>query len=174
MAARSHKIQSSLGRSAVKTFAANGRVNQILIEHLEACRLERQTARESPHHRGDLYAHAQCAHQVDPAYCAASEGSNPAQPHALHAAAGSRSISGKRRRLRCNARGSARWRRESRGEVLARRMGATMAGWRGDALLHAGPRSPPSRTGVHACASARISVTKRGDGRALELGEALE
>jgi uncharacterized damage-inducible protein DinB len=35
VAARSHKIQSSLGRSAVKAFAANERVNQILIEHLE-------------------------------------------------------------------------------------------------------------------------------------------
>ncbi len=35
MATQSHKIQNPLGRSAVKIFAANERVNQILIEHLE-------------------------------------------------------------------------------------------------------------------------------------------
>ncbi|MGA8670210.1 MAG: DinB family protein [Terracidiphilus sp.] len=35
MAARSHNIQRPLGRSAVKIFGTNERVNQILIEHLD-------------------------------------------------------------------------------------------------------------------------------------------
>jgi uncharacterized damage-inducible protein DinB len=35
VATPSHKIQRPLGRSAVRIFAANERVNQILIEHLE-------------------------------------------------------------------------------------------------------------------------------------------
>src|ERR1700692_2532093 len=30
-----HKVQSQLGRSAVQIFAANERMNQILIEHLD-------------------------------------------------------------------------------------------------------------------------------------------
>jgi hypothetical protein len=37
-------------------------------------RLERQTARQSPPHRGDLHAHAQRAHQVDQAYRPAHQG----------------------------------------------------------------------------------------------------
>ncbi len=35
MAARQHKIQTQLGRAAVQIFAANDRINQVLIEHLD-------------------------------------------------------------------------------------------------------------------------------------------
>lgn len=38
MTARQHKVPTQLGRSAVRIFAANDRINQILIEHLDpAC-----------------------------------------------------------------------------------------------------------------------------------------
>ena len=36
MATRQPKVQAQLGRSAVKIFAANERMNQLLIEHLDA------------------------------------------------------------------------------------------------------------------------------------------
>src|ERR1022692_3780458 len=37
--------------------------------------LASKTARPRPHHCGHLHAHAQCPHQVDPAYRSAPEGS---------------------------------------------------------------------------------------------------
>jgi hypothetical protein len=49
-----------------------------------------------------------------------------------------------------------------------------LAGWPGNAVLHAFSRSPPSRAGVYACASARIPVADRGSVRDLELGKAVE
>ena len=35
MATRQHKVQTQLGRAAVQIFAANDRMNQVLIEHLD-------------------------------------------------------------------------------------------------------------------------------------------
>lgn len=35
MTARPHQVQTQLGRSAIRIFAANDRINQILIEHLD-------------------------------------------------------------------------------------------------------------------------------------------
>ena len=35
MTVRQHKVQTPLGRAAVRTFAANDRMNQILIEQLD-------------------------------------------------------------------------------------------------------------------------------------------
>ena len=35
MATRQNKVQTQLGRAAVKVFTANDRMNQILIEHLD-------------------------------------------------------------------------------------------------------------------------------------------
>src|SRR5439155_25659525 len=43
-----------------------------------------------------------------------------------------------------------------------------------NAVLHAFSRSPPSRAGVYARASARIPVAERGGVRDLELGKAVE
>src|ERR1700730_8532684 len=62
----------------------------------------------------------------------------------------------------------------TRREVSQRRMGSALAGWPGDAVLHAVSRSPPSRAGVYARASARIPVAERGGVRDLELGKAVE
>jgi len=53
-------------------------------------------------------------------------------------------------------------------------MGSALAGWYGNAVLHALSRSPPSRPGVYARASARIRVAKRRRVRDLELGKAME
>src|SRR3977135_1094448 len=103
----------------------------------------------------------------------APEGANPAQPRALHAAAGPCGVGRERRSLRGDARRSAgRW--SSRREVSPRRLGAALAGWPGNVVLHAFSRSPPSRAGLYARASARIPVAERGGARDLELGKALE
>jgi hypothetical protein len=53
-------------------------------------------------------------------------------------------------------------------------MGAALAGWPGNAVLHAFSRSPPSRAGVYARASARIPVAEQGRVWDLELGKAVE
>src|SRR5438094_7536710 len=123
---------------------------------------------------GDLHAHAQCPLQVGQAYSSAPEGSTTAQPRALHAAAGPCGIGRERRSLRGDARRSARRLWGPRREVSQRRLGSALAGWPGNAVLHAFSRSPPSRAGVYARASARISVAERGVVRNLELGKAVE
>src|ERR1700681_174823 len=61
-----------------------------------------------------------------------------------------------------------------RREVSQRRLGYALAGWPGNAVLHACSRSTPSRAGVYACASTRIPVAERGGVRDLELGQAVE
>src|SRR5580704_10444299 len=61
-----------------------------------------------------------------------------------------------------------------RREGSQRRLGSALAGWPGNAVLHAFSRSPPSRAGVYACASTRIPVAERGGVRDLELGKAVE
>src|SRR6266513_230429 len=129
---------------------------------------------QGSHYGGHLHAHAQCPLQVDQAYSAALEGSTTAQPRALHAAAGPCGIGRERRSLRGDARRSARRLWGPRREVSPRRLGSALAGWPGNAVLHAFSRSPPSRAGVYARASARIPVAERGGVRDLELGKAVE
>src|ERR1700682_2505238 len=108
------------------------------------------------------------------AYRAAPEGSTTAQPRALHAAAGPCGIGRERRSLRGDARRSARrWWGPGR-EVSQRRLGSALAGWPGNAVLHALSRSPPSRAGVYARASARSPVAEGGGVWDLELGKAVE
>src|SRR2546429_90043 len=106
------------------------------------------------------------------AYSSAPEGSTSAPPRALHAAANPRGIGRERRSLRGDALRSARrfWRPHR--EVSQRRLGSALAGWPGNVVLHAFSRSPPSRAGVYARASARIPVAERVQD--LELGKAVE
>src|SRR2546427_9090918 len=136
--------------------------------------MDSQTARQGPHYCSDLHAHATCPLKVVQAYSSAPEGSTTAQPRALHAAAGPCGIGRERRSLRGDARRSARRLWGPRREVSQRRLGSALAGWPGNAVLHAFPRSPPSRAGVYARASARIPVADRGGVRDLELGKAVE
>src|SRR6202011_5614523 len=114
-----------------------------------------------------------CPHQVGQTYGSALEGSATAQPRALYAAAGPCGTGRERRSLRGDARRSAR-RWGPRREVSQRRLGSALAGWAGNAVLHAVSRSPPSRAGVYARASAQIPVAERGGVRDLELGKAVE
>src|SRR5205814_9180344 len=65
-----------------------------------------------------------------------------------------------------------RWGRRQTG--AQRRLGSALAGWPGNAVLHACSRSPPSRAGVYGCASTRIPGAERGGVRDLELGKAVE
>src|SRR5207245_11084902 len=127
-----------------------------------------------PADSSDIHARARRPLQAKRAYRSAPESSTTARPRALHAAAGPCGIGGERRSLHGDGRGSARrWWRPRR-EVSQRRLGPALAGWRGNAVLHAFSRSPPPRAGVHARASARIPVADRGDSRDLELGKAVE
>src|SRR6266480_3127750 len=61
------------------------------------------------------------------------------------------------------------WRR-----VSQRWLGSALAGWPGNAVLHAFSRSPPSRAGVYARASTWIPAAEQGGVRDLQLGKAVE
>src|SRR5262249_32660829 len=112
--------------------------------------------------------------EVGQAYSSTPESSTTAQPRALHAAAGPRGIGRERRSLRGDARRSARRWWGPRREVSQGRLGSALARWPGNVVLHAFSRSPPSRAGVYARASARIPVAEGGGVRDLELGKAME
>ena len=108
MTTRQHKVHTQLGRAAVRIFAANDRMNQILIEHLDPA-----AWRAKPPGKvrtiAAIFTHmhnVRC--QVGQADGSASEGSTAAQPRALHAAAGPCGIGRERRSLRGDARRSAR------------------------------------------------------------------
>ena len=87
MTTRQHKVHTQLGRAAVQIFAANDRMNQILIEPLDPTAWRAKPPGKARPICGNLHAHAQCPLQVGQAYSSAPEGSTTAQPRALHAAA---------------------------------------------------------------------------------------
>ena len=155
-----HKIHTQLGPAAVQIFAANDRMNQVLIEHLDPTAWRAKPPGMARSRTiAAIFTHMHnCPLQVDQAYSSALEGSATAQSHALHAAAGWCWTRGKRRPMRRDAGSSARRGCGQRPEVSQRWMGSALAGRRGDALLHAFARSPSSRAGVYAGASARIPI----------------
>jgi hypothetical protein len=65
VATRPPKVQTQLGRAAVRIFVANDRMNQILIERLDPAVWMAKPPGKGPHHCGDFHPHAQCPHQVD-------------------------------------------------------------------------------------------------------------
>ena len=174
MTTRQHKVHTQLGRAAVRIFAANDRMNQILIEHLDPA-----AWRAKPPGKARTIAaifthmhnvrtkwvrltapHLKVPPQLNRAHC------TPQQARAGLAESAARCA-----------------------EMLAEALGGGGArvekflrdGWAqpwpvglGNAVLHAFSRSPPSRAGVYARASARIPVAERGGVRDLELGKAVE
>ena len=169
-----HQVHTQLGRAAVQIFAANDRMNQVLIEHLDPTAWRAKPPGKARTIAAIFTHMSQCPLQVGQAYSSAPEGSSTAQPRALHAAAGPCGIGRECGSLRGDARRRAgRWRGPRR-EVSQRRLGSALAGWSGNAVLHACSRSPPSRAGVYAGASTRIPVAERGGVRDLELGKAVE
>ena len=161
------------GQTAARMFAANERMNQILLEHLDP-----SAWRAKPPGKvrtiAAIFTHM---HNVRTKWIrlTAPHLKVPRQLNRTHCdtRASAYGIGRERRSLRGDAGGGARRRRTNR-DVSQRRLGAAVAGWHGDAVLHACPRSAPSRAGVHACASAWIFAAERGGLRAMELGEVVE
>jgi hypothetical protein len=97
-----------------------------------------------------------------------------AQSRSLRAAAGACGIGGERWSLRGDARGSARRFAEASSKSFIEMVGLRFGqlAWRCCATCSS--RSPPSRAGLYARASARIRLAERGCERDLELGKAME
>src|SRR5208283_2332132 len=168
MTTRQRKVHTQLGRAAVQIFAANERMNQMLIEHLDptAWRAKppgkvRSIAAIFTHMHNvrtkwvRLTApHLKVPPQLHRAHC------TPQQARAGLAESAARCAE----MLAAALGGGGRPRRE----VSPRRLGSALAGGPGNAVLHAFSRSPPSRAGVHARPSTRIPVADRGNVRDLE------
>ena len=174
MTTRQPQVHTQLGRAAVQIFAANDRMNQVLIEHLDPA-----AWRAKPPGKARTIAaifthmhnvrckwvrltapHLKIPPQLNRARC------TPQQVRAGLAESATRCAE-----MLAEALGGG----EGRGrEVSQRRLGSALAGWPGNAVLHACSRSPPSRAGVYARPSARIPVAQRGGVRALELGKTVE
>ena len=174
MTTRQPKVHTQLGRAAVQIFAANDRINQILIEHLDPA-----AWRAKPPGKARTIAaifthmhnvrtkwvrltapHLKVPPQLNRAHC------TPQQARAGLAESAARCAE-----MLAEALGGGGGRVE---KFLQRRLGSALAGWPGNAVLHAFSRSPPSRAGVYARASARIPVAEQGGVRDLELGKAVE
>ena len=174
MTTRQPKVHTQLGRAAVQIFAANDRMNQILIEHLDPAAWRAKPPGKARtiaaifthmHNVRSKWVRLTAPHlkvppQLNRAHC------TPQQARAGLAESAARCAE-----MLAEALGGCGGRVEK-----FRRDGwaAALAGWPGNAVLHAFSRSPPSRAGVYARASARIPVAERGGVRDLELGKAVE
>ncbi len=173
MTTRQDKVHTQLGQSAGQIFAANDRMNQMLIEHLDpaAWRAKppgnvRSIAAIFTHVHNvrskwiRLTApHLKVPPQLNRAHC------TPQQARAGLAESAALCTDMLAEALGENSGPS--------GTISQRRLGPALAGWPRNAVLHGFSRSPPSWAGMYARASARIPV-ERGGGRDLELGEAVE
>jgi hypothetical protein len=142
---RQHKVHTQLGRAAVQIFAANDRMNQILIEHLDptAWRAKppgkARTIAAIFTHMHNVRSkwvrltapHLKVPRQLNRANC------TPQQARAGLAESA----------VRCAEmlRGSARRQWGPRREVSQRRLGSALAGGSRNVGPHAFSRSPPSR-----------------------------
>ena len=61
---RPSKVDTQLGPAAVQIFAANDRMNQVIIEHLDPAAWRAKPPGKVRTHCGDFHAHAQCALQM--------------------------------------------------------------------------------------------------------------
>ncbi len=154
---------------AVRIFAANERMNQLAIERLDpaAWRATPPGGVRGVRTIAAIFTHV---HNVRSKWVrlTAPHLKVPAQ---LNRARCPRGAGRERFPLRGDARRGI-WRPDR--ELSPGRMGAAVAGWAGDALLHGRARGAPSRAGADARASARIAAAARGGGWDLELGEAME
>ena len=151
MTTRSPKVHTQLGRSAVQIFAANDRVNQILIEHLDPT-VWRAKPPGKARTIAAIFTHL---HNVRVKWIRLTAPHLKAPPQL--------------NRAHCTPRQARAALTES-----AARCGPALAGWRRNAVLHAVSRSPPSRAGMYARASARIPVAEHGNVPDVELGNAVE
>jgi hypothetical protein len=171
---RQHKVHSQLDRAAVQIFAANDRMNQILIEHLDptAWRAKppgkiRPIAAIFTHMHnvrskwiGLTAPHLRIPRQLNRAHCTPQQTREGLAESADLCA-----------EMLAEALGDCRGRIE-----MFHRDGwaPPWASWHGNAVLHAFSRGPPSRASLYARSSARIPIAERGSERDLELGSAVE
>ena len=173
MTTRQPQVHTQLARAAVRIFAANDRINQMLIEHLDPATW---TAKPPGKARtiAAIFTHM---HNVRCKWIrlTAPHLKVPRQLNRTHCTAQQArcGIGRERRPLRGDARGSPR-RLGPRREVSQRRLGSILAGWGGNAVLHAFSRSAPSRASLYVGASTWISVAGQGDLRDVGLGKAVE
>ena len=161
MATRLPKVHTQLGRAAVRMFAANDRMNQMLIEHLDPAAWRAKP----PGKARTIAAIFTHMHNVRTKWIRLTA------PHLK--------LPRQLNRSRCTPQQASAGLAESAArcaEMLAEALGGggaasrsfletagpAVAGWSGNAVLHACSRSPPSRASVHARASARIPVADPG------------
>ena len=171
MTTRQPKVHTQLGRAAVQIFAANDRINQILIEHLDPAAWRAKPPGKARtiaaifthmHNVRSKWVRLTAPHlkvppQLNRAHC------TPQQARAGLAESGARCAE-----MLAEALGGCG------GRVEEFRRGLGPGRLAGNAVLHAFSRSPPSRAGVYARAPARVPVAERGGIRDLELGKAVE
>ena len=171
---RQPKVHTQLGRAAVQIFAANERMNQMLIEHLGPAAWRAKPPGKARNiaaiftHMHNVRCkwvrltapHLKVPRQLNRARC------TPQQARAGLAESAARCAEMLAEALGGGGGRVEKFRRDGWAPLLA--------GWPGNAVLHAFSRSPPSRAGVYARASARIPVAEPGDSQALELGKAVE
>jgi DinB family len=157
VATRQHQVHTQFGRSAVQIFAANDRINQVLIESLDPAAWK---AKPSGNARtiAAIFTHM---HNVRTKWVRLTA------PHLKVPPQLNRSHCTPRQARAGLAESAAR-----RAEMLAEALGGGgrvekfhRDGWARPcpvALLHAFSRSPPSRAGVYAGSSARIPVAEQG------------
>ncbi len=159
--------------SAVQIFAANERMNQMLLEHLDPAAWRVEAAGQGAQHCGDLHPRAQRPHKwvrLTAPHLKVPPQLNRANCTPQQARAGLAESAARCAEMLAEALA----RTGPHRDVSQRWLGSAVAGWRGDAVLHDFSRSSSSRAGVYARASARIPVADGGDVRDVELGEALE
>jgi hypothetical protein len=170
---RQIKTHTQLGRTAVQIFAANERMNQMLIEHLDP----RAWKAKPPGKVRPIVAIFTHMHNVRAKWIRLTAG-HLKVPHQLH-----RTNCTPKQARAALAVSAARC-EEMLGEALGTSGGRIEKfhrdGWAKpwpvgvEMLCYMLSRSTPPRPGLHARASARISVADRGDVRPLELGKAVE
>jgi hypothetical protein len=168
---RQHKVHTDLGRAAVQIFAASDRMNQVLIEHLDpnAWRAKPpgkvRTIAAIFTHMHNIRSkwvrltapHLKVPPRLNRAHC------TPQQARVGLAESAARCAE-----MLAEALGG------SEGRVEKFRRDGWAPPWPVGPEMHAFARSPSSRAGVYARASARIPVAERDHRRDLELGKAVE
>ncbi len=174
MATRPPKVQTQLGRAAVRIFAANDRMNQLLIERLDPS----VWGAKPPGKVRTIAAIFTHMHNVRTKWIrlTAPHLKVPSQLNRVHctpqqARAGLAESAARCAEMLAEALGGGEGRVEKfhrDGWAKPWPVGPEMLCYM---LSH---EAAPSRAGVHARASARIPIAQRGDVRALELGKIVE
>ena len=173
MTKRLPQVHSQLGRAAVQIFTANDHINQILIEQLDPA----AWAAKPPAKTRSIAAIFTHLHNVRCKWIRLTAPHLQVPPQLSRARCTPRQA---RAALAESAAGCVEMLAEALGDTRRRvptfcRDGwAGVAGWPGNAVLHAGSRSSPSRAGVYARPFARTPAAQGTGLQDLELGGVME